>query len=98
MIWCDCSRCERYKDWRCKDDSVQLNHYGVCRTIYSRSDDVEGFLGYITEYFEEYPFHVERDRIFFQQLLNEFPELDVIEEFKRFRIWHLDREIPVRGG
>ncbi len=98
MIWCDCSRCESYEQWRCKDDSVKLNRYGVCKNVYSRSDGLQGFFSYIDEHFKEYPFHLERDGIFFRQLLEEFPELDVLDELKRFRVWHLDREIPVRGG
>jgi hypothetical protein len=68
-----------------------MNAYGRCKQFSCEHDDVGRLIWYLEMYFKEYPFHWDTDMLFFRQVLDEFPELDVLEELKRFRVWLLDK-------
>ena len=92
MIYCGCTRCDRHEYGLCKEDSININSYGRCNYFCWTGDGVEELICYIELYFKEYPFRWDKDKAFFQQLLDEFPHLDVLDQLKRFRIWLMDRE------
>jgi hypothetical protein len=52
-------------------------------------------LNYLEEQLPGYPFDQQLDQAFVQELLDDFPNLDVLEEIKRFR-WYYDNQPPLR--
>lgn len=40
-----------------------------------------------------YPFDEQKDSVFVRQLIEEFPEFDVVEEIRQWKAWLLDNEL-----
>lgn len=50
----------------------------------------EVLLNYLRDKIPGYSFEEERDRLFVNELLEDFPEIDHLEELKKFRLWVFD--------
>ncbi|HUP24576.1 MAG TPA: hypothetical protein VNB06_16745 [Thermoanaerobaculia bacterium] len=53
-----------------------------------RSLQAAPILDYLETQMPDYPFQAELDRDFVEELLDDFGELDVLEQIKRFRWFH----------
>jgi len=50
-------------------------------------------LEYLENHMPDYPYDPELDRLFVQELLDDFAEIDLLEQIKRYR-WFHDNEPP----
>jgi hypothetical protein len=57
--------------------------------------EMELIFSYIESHFIDYPVNKEKDQIFFNILEEDFPDCDLLEEFKTFHAWILDTQLPV---
>ena len=48
-------------------------------------------LDYLRQHLAHYPFDPDLDRVFIDELLEDFPHLDLLEEIKRYRWFHDDQ-------
>lgn len=53
-------------------------------------DGCEDLLDYLRNKIPGYSFEEEIDRLFVNELLEDFPDIDHLEELKKFRLWFFD--------
>jgi len=58
---------------------------------------VADVLIYLREKLPGYPFQLSLDTLFVHELLEDFPDVDVLEEVKTFR-WYYDRELGKKNN
>lgn len=55
-------------------------------------NDVEKVLQYLSKSFPDYPFDKRKDGLFVSELVADFPNVDHVNELKRFRAWVFDHD------
>lgn len=58
------------------------------------SAKLNNILFFSSTYFAGYPYCPDKDPSFFETLLEEFPELDLLQELKVYYAWTLDIDAP----
>ena len=53
-------------------------------------DGCDALLSYLRDKIPGYSFEEEMDRLFVNELLEDFPDVDHLEELKKFRLWLFD--------
>jgi len=56
----------------------------------AQTNPIEAILLYIRTHFDEYNFDLIKDQKYYGILIEEFPDLDLLEETKLFHIWVID--------
>lgn len=54
-------------------------------------NSAQEILNYLEDHVSSYPFHAETDSAFVAELINDFQDLDILEETKAFR-WYYESE------
>lgn len=60
-------------------------------TGFKTSGMLNGALNYLRSEFDGYPYDEGKDRRYFENLLYDFPQLDIEEELKQYHAWVLDQ-------
>ena len=92
MAVCHYRQCSLNRENHCTA-SEELNLDEAARCLVAAQNDqdtLETILEFL-ERFSVYPFDEDKDREFFQEILDDFPGLDIIEQLKSFQAWILDR-------
>ena len=91
MMICLYPYCAFNREHQCTaSDTLTIDQSGRCSVA---SQGLEDTLETILEFLERmssYPFDEDKDREFFQEVLCDFPGLDVLEQLKAFQAWVLD--------
>ena len=92
MVACHYLFCSFNQEHQCTaSGELNLDDSGRCLVAAQKQqDELENIMEFL-ERFGSYPFDEEKDREFFQEILDDFPGLDIIEQLKSFQAWILDR-------
>lgn len=77
--------------WR-PQSIVNKSETGVIVNSIPMSSKLNNLLYFSSSYFEGYPYCSSKDPGYFELLLEEFPELDLLQELKTYYAWTLDIE------
>ena len=99
MVVCDHCACSFNADRQCgAPDELVLDARGRCiHALRLAQDTLERILDFL-ERFTPYPFDEEKDREFFSELIDDFPDHLVLAELKAFHAWILDLAEPPEKG
>ena len=92
MVACHYLSCSFNQKHQCTaSGDLNLDDSGRCLVAAQKQqDELENIIEFLDR-FGSYPFDEEKDREFFQEILDDFPGLDIIEQLKSFQAWILDR-------
>jgi hypothetical protein len=99
MVICDHPTCSLAINGHCSlPDDLALDRQGRClRALEISGRTLDSILSFLPR-FSPYPFDLEKDREFFSELLEDFPDADVLAQIKAFQAWILDLPEPPDKG
>ena len=99
MPTCHHPTCSLNIDGHCAAaDKIALDTQGRCvEAQHLAGNALERILGFL-ERFSPYPFDKDKDREFFTELLEDFPDTIVLAQIKAFHAWILDLPDPPEKG